>query len=210
MRNKAEFRAYVYEKAEAQGKLRKKKRAVFARTAVAFSLCLIVSGVWLYAEWAGGNQTAADAGAENEFAPMPVAIVEAEKAEEALDVVRGMDDLENAQSYKYTTNEETATACGSSSVILYSTMLDSVTLETQLPYTIARSADEYNGECADINFNTHVAVVFEGMHILSHKVAYSQEAVTVALTTGNGEAALYTVLIEKTLLNDLPIQVVYP
>ncbi len=210
MRSKSEFKAYVYEKASEKDKIFKKKRTVYIRTAFALSLCLAVSGIWLNTEGLGKNQVAEDAGAANEFAPMPLAIAEAEKAEEVFDAARGTEEFDDVLSYKCAATETSIVAHGSSSAILYSTMLDSAVTEAQFPYSIAENASEYDGERTDIDFETHIALVFNGMHILSHTVTFSEDTISVTLTTGDGEPKPYTVLLERARFTDQQICVTYP
>lgn len=48
MRNREEFKKYVYQKAQEKQGIFKKRRKVFFNMAAAFSLFLIIGGVWLY------------------------------------------------------------------------------------------------------------------------------------------------------------------
>lgn len=213
MRNKSEFKAYVYEKADVQAKIYKKRNAAFARTAVALSLCLVVTGAWIYADGFDKYAATADAGVEVAMAPIsPESVVENE-AEVACDFARGTgDDSDTVQDYKYKSEitQETVTVYGASSAALYSVTLDTAIAETQLPYTVAETADAYVGERTDIDFDTHFALVFSDMHILSHLVAYGDDVITVTLKTGDGKADPYTVPIERARFADQQIRVVFP
>lgn len=63
MRTKDQFKAYVYEKADRKILERKKNRKIFYRSAVSFSLLLIIGGAFVYANNGFGN-TAYDAAPE--------------------------------------------------------------------------------------------------------------------------------------------------
>lgn len=220
MRSKEQFKAYVYEKADAARVRNKRSRAAWARGAVAFSLLIVVGGAFLYVN--GGMTDKAMAPTMDNYVNANAEIARyAESGEPAeafdfsvlADSVSAEDDGEKALVTAANKACETAPeTMAVESLLLYScaTAFPSVSLE--MDYTVAKTASEYNGDLSNIDFSKNVALVITAAaDIASWEIEYGEDTIIVTVTSDDaGERdAVYTILLEKEKYSGQKIEIRY-
>lgn len=211
MRSKEEFKAYVYEKADAAHARNKRTHAAWARGAVAFSLLVVVGGAFLYAN---GNSTdnamtPMMTGTVNESAKMMILDAEPEAAAEVYDYAGlaetvsaegGDTDLPVTMAGADTAYKAATETFASDDRVLYSCVVTVASTAMKTEYTIAATASEYSGDLTNIDFSQNVALVFTAQaDVASWEITYGKDSIVILLTAGEGEKEdfVYTILLEK-------------
>lgn len=206
MRNKADFKAYVYQKAAEKGKLVKKQRVAYMRSAVALSLCLLISGAWFYADSHNKNAAAP----ENDY----IGVVEPRAYGMLLDaeweVVQVDDEMKTDGGASGSASAPEKGDVLYSSNCSFSGTVSEVQKEATALYTVATSVESYHGEREDIDFATHTALVFTAPGIVSHEIAYKDQEIEIRLIAGDSAFSTYTVLLERELYTQKTIHVIMP
>lgn len=214
MRSKEQFKAYVYEKADAARVRNKKMRAIALRGVAAFSLFVVVGGVLLFTDVANDATMSSEA--------MPVSEMEN-------GLVYGVAELQAVLDCAEAVAETNAAAKGSKSTatVQYSSKSEytgelqdggvyyatTLTAADGISYTIAESAEAYKGDLENIDFEKNVALVLENCSGVSNcKIEYTEASivVTVSMEEVKSESpATYTILLNKSKYNGQPIEVVF-
>ncbi len=219
MRNNEQFRAYVYEKADAKRAKNKRMHAAWTRGAVAFSLLVVVGGVYLLssgdftsdgitnekmassAEYVAGKSI--DMSATNAVASDYASLVDVEDG----DISVAYDEQASVQESLYTVLTEVETK---GYIMQYAYAASS--LSEDAVYTIARNAAEYTGDLTNIDFSENVALIIRvGAVIESWKITYGEESIIVQICTADTEKndSVYMILLEKEKYIGQKIEIEY-
>jgi len=199
VRSKEQFKAYVYEKAALTGNLQRKKRMILIRSVAAFSLCVMVTCVGVYAGFFRDRSLSNAPTALNDCAERAGSSVLYGHVEEEsmLEVANAGDGSDDAYLYKCSPIAEEApqAAC-----VQYSATLDTASSK-DISYAIAESITDYTGEQTGIDFSKYVALVFQNCTAESSVVEYTDTEIFVTLVlnkTKQTSGSTYTVLLEKS------------
>ncbi len=208
MRSKEQFKTYVYEKADALHARNKHLRMVWTRGMVAFSLLVVVGGVFIHSDKSFWDAKVLAPAAENEMktealydgcvaetiAPSVAYGVLADDANDGVDLERNVADF----------SEESAdlpvskTEC----FLYYSTVCAQNTIAcTTCDFVIAEDAAAYTGTLTSIDFSKNIALVFiEQSEVKGWDIEYGDDAIVITLTSGEKSArnTSYTVLLDRS------------
>ena len=214
MRSREQFKAYVYEKADAARASNRRMHSAWIRGAVAFSLLVVVGSAFAFgntgwsvndilspaAEKSANMEAFAYRGDAETAAPMQNYSVVFEDTSVA-DITDGTDAL--IKGYGEMTSEES---------IQYSATVETQSAWQSQAWTLAKTADAYSGELKNIDFSKNAALVITSFKtITGWDVSYGEDTVTVTLyrTSEEANAQSYTVLLDKAKLLEKTIEIVY-
>lgn len=207
MRNKEQFKAYVYEKADVARVQNKRIHAAWARGAVAFSLLVVVGGAFLYANGNSTDNAMAPimTGTVNESAKLMVLDAETGAPAETCDYANLADAISAEESGEklLVTGAETESAYKATAetmAVQYSYVVTAASASMKTEYTVASNASEYSGDLTNIDFSKNVALVFTAQAaIASWEITYGEDTIVITLTAEDGEKrdSVYTILLEK-------------
>lgn len=214
MRSREQFKAYVYEKADAARASNRRLHSAWVRGAVAFSLLVVVGSAFAFgntswsvddvlvpaAEKSANMEASVLRGEAETAAPMQMYSVVFED-ECVADITDGTDGLINGYG-----------AVDLKESVQYSTTLETLFASTAQSWTLAKTADAYCGELKDIDFSKNAALVITSVKtIVGWDVSYGANTVIVTLYRESDAANVqsYTVLLDKAKLLEKAIEIVY-
>ena len=195
MRNREQFKAYVYEKAATARVKNKKMRAVALRGVAAFSLFVVIDGVVLYSNLTNNAAMSAETvSAEGNCNVRMYSASEESVLEAVLDAAEADKDGDVATI----TAKDTISSC---------------------TFHIAASADAYQGELENIDFEKNVALVLEEcvknsnyIKISEYTIEYATDSILILASVENIDHkphSAYTILLEKSKYNGQSISFIF-
>lgn len=219
MRNKEQFKAYVYEKADTVRTQNKRVRAAWTRGAVAFSLLIVVGGAFLYANGDRLDKSMAPTMENAANASIEMALFDAETGAptEAYDYANLADaifaeDCDENLPVTAAQSDAVYKATAETMAAQYSYVV-TPSSSLKMEYVIAATASEYSGDLTNIDFSKNVALVFTSpTNIASWEITYGKDTIVIMLTAADGERSnsVYTVLLEKEKYTGQEIEIYYP
>lgn len=216
MRTNEQFKAYVYEKANAARRQNKRMRTAWMRGTVAFSLLVVVAGVFLYSGVENFVSDSANTEAslaeitdvvyEKSLYPYVDSYSKAADGEAVVDIV-----LETAAPTELLNDNTNIEITADYSCYAMDEKYVAIENE-QLQYMIARSVSEYPGELTSIDFSKNIAlVVYAPVKISGWEITYGEESVVVILRRGEAVdiSEEYTILLERSKITGKKIELQY-
>ena len=208
MRSKEQFKTYVYEKADAVHARNKHLRMVWTRGMVAFSLLVVVGGVFIHSDKSFWDAKMVAPAAENEIktvtlhdgciaetiAPSVAYGVLADDANAGVELERNVED----------SSEESAdlTVSKTDCVFYYSTVCaQNMIACTACDFVIAEDASAYTGTLTGIDFSKNIALVFTAQsEVKGWDIEYGDDVIVITLTYGEKSVrnTSYTVLLDRS------------
>lgn len=186
MRSKEQFKAYVYEKAENAGRIQRRNRIIAMRSIAAFSLCLIVAAVCVYASARNGL-----------LAPKAEADAMQARAYDAVEECVAADGIDASAVYGmpqeihlYSASSGTVTAVKD----------DAKNSACELGYTLVQN-------------DAYIALLFDSCIVAEYAVEYFADEIVVKIIAAKDDAVTegtaYSIPLENEKYNGQKITVIY-